>query len=226
MMMSQLAGFRGGLTPIGSTARVLRLLGLLALAFALSACGYNDIQSQDEAVKSAWSQVLNQYQRRADLIPNLVNTVKGYANHEQQVLTAVTEARSRAGQVKVDPTDPSSLKQFEDAQRDMGSALSRLLVITENYPQLKADANFRELQAQLEGTENRIAVERKRYIDTVQQYNTLVRRFPVNLTAMAFGYKDKPQFAVENEREISKAPSVSFDKPAPASATQPAAKTN
>lgn len=191
-------------------------LWAVLLCLGLSGCGYNDIQSQDEAVKSAWSQVLNQYQRRADLIPNLVNTVKGYADHEQQVLTAVTEARSRVGQIKVDPSDPASLKQFDDAQRDMGNALSRLLVVSENYPQLKADANFRELQAQLEGTENRIAVERKRYIDAIQSYNTLVRRFPVNLTAMAFGYKEKPQFAVENEREISKPPTVSFDKPAAA----------
>ncbi|MFT3802723.1 MAG: LemA family protein [Burkholderiaceae bacterium] len=201
--------------------RGARLIVALAFVGTLSACGYNDIQVKDEAVKSAWSQVLNQYQRRADLIPNLVNTVKGYADHEQQVLTAVTEARSRVGQVKVDPTDPASLKQFDEAQRDMSSALSRLLVVTENYPQLKADANFRELQAQLEGTENRISVERKRYIDSVQDYNVYVRQFPVNLTAMAFGYKEKPQFSVENEREISRPPSVSFDKPAAAPAAKP-----
>ena len=187
---------------------------MTAAMLSLSGCGYNDIQSQDEVTKSSWSEVLNQYQRRSDLIPNLVNTVKGYAQQEKDVLLGVTEARSRVGQIKVDPSDPASLKQFEDAQRDMGSALSRLLVVSENYPQLKSDANFRELQAQLEGTENRIVVARKRYIDAIQQYNVLVRQFPVNLTAMVFGYKAKPQFAVENEREISKPPSVNFDKPA------------
>ena len=191
------------------------LLTLTAAAtLALSGCGYNDIQAKDEATKSAWSEVLSQYQRRADLIPNLVNTVKGYAQQEKDVLTAVTEARSRVGQIKVDPSNPESLKQFQNAQADVGSALSRLLVVAEAYPQLKSDQNFRELQAQLEGTENRITVARKRYIDSIQDYNVLVRQFPVNLTAMVFGYKDKPQFAVENEREISKAPSVNFDKPA------------
>lgn len=185
-----------------------------AATLALSGCGYNDIQAKDEATKSAWSEVLSQYQRRADLIPNLVNTVKGYAQQEKDVLTAVTEARSRVGQIKVDPSNPESLKQFQNAQADVGSALSRLLVVAEAYPQLKSDQNFRELQAQLEGTENRITVARKRYIDSIQDYNVLVRQFPVNLTAMVFGYKDKPQFTVENEREISKAPSVNFDKPA------------
>ena len=190
------------------------LLTLTAAAtLALSGCGYNDIQAKDEATKSAWSEVLSQYQRRADLIPNLVNTVKGYAQQEKDVLTAVTEARSRVGQIKVDPSNPESLKQFQNAQADVGSALSRLLVVAEAYPQLKSDQNFRELQAQLEGTENRITVARKRYIDSIQDYNVLVRQFPVNLTAMVFGYKDKPQFTVENEREISKAPSVNFDKP-------------
>lgn len=197
-----------------------RLLLVLAVAFGVTGCGYNDIQSADEATKSSWSEVLNQYQRRADLIPNLVNTVKGYAQQEKDVLTQVTEARSRVGQVRVDPTDPASLKQFEAAQRDMGSALSRLLVVAENYPQLKSDQNFRELQAQLEGTENRITVARKRYIDTIQKYNVLVRQFPVNLTAMAFGYSVKPQFTVENEKAISVAPKVDFGgsapKPAPA----------
>lgn len=211
---SGLRGQSGLASASGLRGRSLRVAAIFALAMSVSACGYNDIQSQDQAVKAGWAQVLNQYQRRADLIPNLVNTVKGYASHEQQVLTAVTEARSRVGQIKVDPTDPASLKQFDDAQRDMSSALSRLLVVSENYPQLKADANFRELQAQLEGTENRISVERKRYIETIQSYNVLVRQFPVNLTAMAFGYKEKPQFAVENEREISRAPAVSFDRPA------------
>ena len=192
-----------------------RMLVLLALSIGLAGCGYNEIQVADEATKSAWSEVLNQYQRRADLIPNLVNTVRGYAQQEKEVLTQVTEARSRVGQVNVDPTDPEALKRFEAAQRDVGSALSRLLVVTENYPQLKSDQNFRELQAQLEGTENRIAVSRKRYIETVQRYNVMVRQFPVNLTAMAFGYGEKPQFAVENEREISRAPTVNFGTPAP-----------
>jgi len=191
-----------------------RMLMVVALAVGLAGCGYNDIQGADESTKSAWSEVLNQYQRRADLIPNLVKTVQGYAQQEKDVLTQVTEARSRVGQIRVDPSDPASLKQFESAQRDMGSALSRLLVVAENYPQLKSDANFRDLQAQLEGTENRITVARKRYIDTIQNYNVMVRQFPVNLTAMVFGYKEKPQFAVENEREISKAPTVDFSKPA------------
>ncbi len=191
-----------------------RLLWAIAISIGLAGCGYNDIQVADESTKSAWSEVLNQYQRRADLIPNLVATVKGYADQEKEVLTQVTEARSRVGQVRVDPSDPASLKQFESSQRDLGSALSRLLVVTENYPQLKSDQNFRELQAQLEGTENRITVARKRYIDAVQGYNVMVRQFPVNLTAMAFGYKEKPQFAVENEREISSAPKVDFGKPA------------
>jgi len=191
-----------------------RLLWAIAISIGLAGCGYNDIQVADETTKSAWSEVLNQYQRRADLIPNLVATVKGYAEQEKEVLTQVTEARSRVGQVRVDPTDPASLRQFESSQRDLGGALSRLLVVTENYPQLKSDQNFRELQAQLEGTENRITVARKRYIDSVQGYNVMVRQFPVNLTAMVFGYKEKPQFAVENEREISTAPKVDFGKPA------------
>jgi LemA protein len=194
---------------------IRRLLLVAALALGLSGCGYNDIQVADEATKSSWSEVLNQYQRRADLIPNLVNTVKGYAQQEKDVLTQVTEARSRVGQVRVDPSDPGSLKQFEAAQRDMGSALSRLLVVAENYPQLKSDQNFRELQAQLEGTENRITVARKRYIDSVQGYNVMVRQFPVNLTAMVFGYKEKPQFAVENEAQIARPPKVDFGAPAP-----------
>jgi LemA protein len=193
----------------------------LALAVVLPGCGYNTIQQADESTKSAWSEVLNQYQRRADLIPNLVKTVEGYANQEKEVLTRVTEARSRVGQIKVDPADPESLKQFESAQRDMGSALSRLLVVVEKYPELKTDQNFRDLQAQLEGTENRIAVARKRYIDAIQSYNVMVRQFPVNLTAMVFGYKQKPQFAVENERDISKPPAVNFNtQPAPAAPKQ------
>lgn len=185
-------------------------LAAAALAFTLTGCGYNDIQSADEATRSAWSEVVNQYQRRADLIPNLVNTVKGYAEQEREVLLRVTEARSRVGQVRVDPSDEGSLRQFDAAQRDMGSALSRLLVVAENYPQLKSDQNFRDLQAQLEGTENRITVARRRYIESIERYNVLVRRFPVNLTAMVFGYAVRPQFTVDNEREISTAPKVEF----------------
>ncbi len=196
--------------------RIIQVLGAIVLAIGLSGCGYNQIQSADEATRSAWSEVINQYQRRADLIPNLVNTVKGFADQERDVLIAVTEARSRVGQIKVDPADPASLSQFEQAQAGLGSALSRLLVVSENYPQLKSDANFRDLQAQLEGTENRIAVARKRYIDSVQQFNVLVRQFPVNLTAMAFGYAAKPQFTVENEAAIAKPPAVNFDRPASA----------
>lgn len=193
--------------------RVLHALGALTLAIVLSGCGYNQIQAADEATKSAWSEVINQYQRRADLIPNLVNTVKGFAEQERDVLIAVTEARSRVGQIQVNPDDPASLRQFEQAQGNMSSALSRLLVVAENYPQLKSDANFRDLQAQLEGTENRIAVARKRYIDAVQAFNVLVRQFPVNLTAMLFGYEQRPQFTVENEAEISRPPAVDFQRP-------------
>jgi LemA protein len=192
-------------------------LWLLAAVLALSGCGYNEIQQKDEGVKAAWSEVTNQYQRRADLIPNLVATVKGYAQQEQEVLTRVTEARSRVGQMQVTPetlNDPQALQRFQQAQGDLSSALSRLLVVVEKYPELKSDQNFRDLQAQLEGTENRIAVARNRYIKTVQDYNVLVREFPVNLTAMAFGYKTKPNFTVENEREISTAPKVDFGKPA------------
>jgi LemA protein len=186
-------------------------------ALALSGCGYNEIQQKDEGVKAAWSEVTNQYQRRADLIPNLVNTVKGYAQQEQEVLTRVTEARSRVGQMQVSPetlNDPGAFQKFQQAQGELSSALSRLMVVVERYPDLKSDQNFRELQAQLEGTENRITVARNRYIKSVQDYNVLVREFPVNLTAMVFGYKPKANFAVENEREISTAPKVDFSKPA------------
>jgi LemA protein len=186
-------------------------------AVALSGCGYNEIQRKDEAVSAAWSEVVNQYQRRADLIPNLVNTVKGYAAQEQEVLTRVTEARSRVGQITVTPetlNDPAALARFQQAQGELSSALSRLLVVVERYPELKSDQNFRDLQAQLEGTENRVAVARNRFIKAVQDYNVLVREFPVNLTAMVFGYKTKPNFTVENEREIGKAPKVDFSKPA------------
>jgi LemA protein len=184
-------------------------------ALALSGCGYNEIQRRDEGVTAAWSEVVNQYQRRADLIPNLVETVKGFAQQEKDVLTQVTEARSRVGQVKVTPemlNDPAALARFQQAQGDLSSALSRLLVVVERYPELKSDKNFLELQAQLEGTENRIGVARNRYIKAVQDYNVLVREFPVNLTAMVFGYKTKANFTVENERAIQTAPKVDFGK--------------
>ena len=200
---------------------------LLLVTLSLSGCGYNAIQSQDEQIKGAWSEVINQYQRRADLIPNLVNTVKGYAQQEQDVLLGVTNARAKVGSIQATPellNDPAAFKKFQEAQSEMTSALSRLLVVSENYPQLKSDQNFRDLQAQLEGTENRITVARKRYIDSVQLYNTTVRQFPVNLTAMMFGYKDKPNFTVENEAAIAKPPTVDFNKPAPAPAPQSPAK--
>ena len=182
----------------------------LAAGVLLSGCGYNTIQTADEQTKSGWSEVLNQYQRRADLIPNLVNTVKGYAQQEQAVLIGVTEARAKATSIKVDASNPESLKQFQQAQGALSGALSRLLVVAENYPQLKSDQNFRDLQSQLEGTENRITVARNRYIQAVQQYNVTVRQFPVNLTAMMFGYKVKPNFSVDNEAQISKPPAVDF----------------
>jgi len=196
----------------------------VALVMLLSGCGYNSIQSQDEQIKAAWSEVLNQYQRRADLIPNLVNTVKGYAAQEQTVLLGVTQARAKVGSIQITPelaNDPAALAKFQAAQGELSGALSRLLVVTENYPQLKSDQNFRDLQAQLEGTENRITVARNRYIQAVQGYNSFIRSFPVNLTAMMFGYKTKANFAVENEAAISKPPSVDF-APAPAPAAAPA----
>ena len=185
-------------------------------AILLSGCGYNTLQAQDEQVKSAWSEVLNQYQRRADLIPNLVNTVKGFAAQEQQVLLGVTQARAKVGSIQATPeliNDPEAFAKFQAAQGELSSALSRLLVVTENYPQLKSDQNFRDLQAQLEGTENRITVARNRYIQAVQAYNITVRSFPSNLTAMMFGYKPKPNFSVENEATISKPPTVDFGSP-------------
>lgn len=199
----------------------LRIVLLLVLASLLSGCGYNSIQRKDEGVKAAWSQVINQYKRRADLVPNLVNTVKGYATHEEKVLTEVTEARSKVGAINVNADDPQSLAQFQEAQKGLQSAIGRLMMVSESYPQLKADQSFLQLQAQLEGTENRIAVERKNYIDTVQDYNTYIRQFPVNLTAKMFGYKVKPNFTVENEQQIQNAPTVDFGGAAPAS-SQPA----
>ncbi|SEI46611.1 LemA family protein [Frateuria terrea] len=200
----------------------LRSLFLLLLAIGLSGCGYNAIQRQDEAVKASWSEVLNQYQRRADLVPNLVNTVKGYAQHEERVLTEVTNARARVGSVQVTPdmvNDAQKLKQFQQAQGELSSALSRLMVVSENYPNLKADGLFQNLQAQLEGTENRITVARNRYVQAVQQYNSMIRTFPNNLTAKMFGYSVKPNFTVENEKAISTAPKVDFGTSSPAPAT-------
>src|SRR6202166_4166360 len=200
---------------------------LMFSALSVSGCGYNSMQTQDEQVKSAWSEVLNQYQRRADLIPNLVNTVKGFAAQEQQVLLGVTEARAKVGSIQATPdlvNNPEAFAKFQAAQGELSSALSRLLAVTENYPQLKSDQNFRDLQAQLEGTENRITVARNRYIQAVQNYNITVRSFPGNLTAMIFGYKPKPNFTVENEAVISKPPAVDFAAPA-AAPTPPRAPT-
>jgi LemA protein len=185
----------------------------VALALATTGCGYNALQTQDEAVGAAWSEVVNQYQRRADLIPNLVNVVKGYAAHEEKVLTGVTEARSRATSIQVTPEmldDPEALKKFQAAQGELTSALKSLIAVSENYPNLKADQNFRDLQAQLEGTENRITVARNRYIESVQIYNGTVRKFPTNLTAMIFGMERKENFSVENEAEIARPPAVEF----------------
>ncbi|RPI13848.1 MAG: LemA family protein [Lysobacterales bacterium] len=195
--------------------RAVRVALVAVASVFLSACGYNTLQVQDEATKSAWSEVVNQYQRRADLIPNLVNTVKGFAEQEQAVLVGVTEARAKATQITVDPANPESLKQFQAAQSELSGALSRLMVTVERYPELKSDQNFRDLQAQLEGTENRIAVARNRYIQAVQDFNVTVRSFPSNLTAMLFGYKVKPNFTVENEAAIARPPTVDFSTPAP-----------
>ncbi|GIK34968.1 MAG: hypothetical protein AMXMBFR45_18320 [Gammaproteobacteria bacterium] len=189
------------------------MLVLAAMASLLSGCGYNTLQSGDEQVKAAWADVLNQYQRRADLIPNLVRTVEGFAQQEREVLTRVTEARSRVGSLQVTPElidDPAAFEKFQQAQGELSGALSRLLVVAEQYPNLKSDQNFRDLQAQLEGTENRIAVARNRYIAAVQAYNTTVRQFPSNLTAMLFGFAVKPGFTVQNEAEISRPPEVKF----------------
>ena len=199
----------------------MRIFLVLLLSVLLSGCGYNTIQQKDEAVNAAWSQVLNVYKRRADLVPNLVATVKGYAAHEQQVLTEVTEARSRVGAINVNADDPQSLAQFQQAQGQLQSAIGRLLMVSENYPDLKANQNFLQLQAQLEGTENRITVERQRYIEAVQDYNTYIRKFPTNLTAMVFGYDVKPNFSVENEAQIQQPPQVDFGTPAPAPAPPP-----
>jgi LemA protein len=174
----------------------MRIVILMVIAALLSGCGYNQIQQKDEGVKAAWSQVLNVYKRRADLVPNLVATVKGYASHEERVFTEVTNARAKVGSININADDPASLAQFQQAQGELQSAIGRLLVVSENYPQLKADQNFLQLQAQLEGTENRITDERQRYIQAVQDYNTYIRQYPVNLTAMMFGYRPNPNFTV------------------------------
>ena len=192
--------------------KVIRGLMLTNLLL-LSGCGYNTLQTTDEGIKAAWSEVVNQYQRRADLIPNLVNTVEGFAKQERDVIIGVTEARSKVGSMQVTPetlNDPAAFAKFQSAQGELSGALSRLLVVVEKYPDLKSDQNFRDLQAQLEGTENRITVARKRYIESVQDYNLTVRKFPSNLTAMVFGYKVKPNFTVENEAAIAKPPEVKF----------------
>ena len=203
---------------------LLTVVAFTFLSSLLAGCGYNALQASDEQTKAAWSEVVNQYQRRADLIPNLVNTVKGFAKQEKDVLIGVTEARARAGSIQMTPelvNNPEAFAKYQAAQSEVGSALSRLLVVSEKYPELKSDANFRDLQAQLEGTENRITVARNRYIKTVEDYNVMVRSFPSNLTAMATGLKVKANFTVENEKAIAAPPAVSFDA-APSTAPAPA----
>jgi LemA protein len=195
--------------------RLLRATVLVLLTLMLAGCGYNALQTKDEQVKAAWSEVLNQYQRRADLVPNLVATVKGIAQQERDVLLGVTNARAKVGSIQATPelvNDAQAFQRFTQAQGELTGALSRLFAVVENYPQIKSDANFRELQAQIEGTENRIAVARQRYIKAVQDYNVTVRSFPTNLTAMLFKFKEKPQFTVENEKELAKPPKVDFSK--------------
>ena len=195
--------------------RMLAVAVLMVATLLLGGCGYNTFQQADEQIKASWAEVLNQYQRRADLVPNLVATVKGFAAQEEKILVGVTSARSRVGSIQATPelvNDPEAMKRFAAAQGELTGALSRLIAVSENYPQLKSDANFRDLQAQLEGTENRITVARQRYIKAVQEYNVAVRSFPQNLTAMVFGYKEKAQFTVENEKAISAPPKVDFAK--------------
>jgi LemA protein len=199
----------------------MRALLVILVATLLSGCGYNDFQTNDEQVKASWAEVLNQYQRRYDLVPNLVNTVKGYAKQEKDVLIGVTEARAKVGTIQATPAlinDPKAFAQFQAAQGELTSALSKLMMVTENYPQLKSDSLFRDLQAQLEGTENRITVARNRYIKAVQDYNVLARSFPTNLTAMMFSYSVKPSFTVEDEKAVSKPPTVDFSAPTAAPA--------
>jgi LemA protein len=195
---------------------MMRMIWMVVLTLLLGGCGYNDFQVKDEEVKAGWAEVLNQYQRRFDLIPNLVNTVKGYAQQEKDVLLGVTEARAKVGSIQATPAlinDPQAFSKFQAAQGELTAALNKLMVVTENYPQLKSDALFRDLQAQLEGTENRITVARNRYIKAVQDYNVLTRQFPTNLTAMLFSYSVKPSFTVENEKEVSRPPTVNFGAP-------------
>jgi LemA protein len=202
-------------TPSLLTRWTGMLLAAILASSLLSGCGYNQFQSKDEATKAAWGEVVNQYQRRADLIPNLVNTVKGYATHEKDTLEAVTRARAAATSFQITPevlNNPEAFQKFQQVQGELSSALSRLMAVSENYPNLKADTQFRDLQSQLEGTENRITVARQRYIVAVQEYNVLARSFPTNLTAKMFGYQPKPSFTVENERSISTAPKVDFGK--------------
>ena len=199
--------------------RAIRVLLMASTVALLSGCGYNRIQGQDETVKAAWSEVINQYQRRADLVPNLVATVKGYAEQEKSVLLGVTEARAKVGTIQATPeliNDAAAFKKFQAAQGELSSALKSLIAVSENYPQLKSDQNFRDLQAQLEGTENRITVARNRYIDSVKEYNVTIRSFPSNLTAMIFKYQVKPNFTVENEAAIAKPPTVDFGAAQPA----------
>jgi len=193
----------------------LKLIAIAVLSATLSACGYNDFQTKDESIKAAWGEVVNQYQRRADLIPNLVNTVKGYASHEKETLEAVIKARAAATSFQITPevlNNPEAFNKFQQIQGELSGALSRLMAVSENYPNLKADTSFRDLQSQLEGTENRITVARQRYIVAVQEYNVLARSFPTNLTAMMFSYKVNPSFTVANEKAISNAPTVNFGK--------------
>jgi LemA protein len=201
--------------------RMFKVWLVMGCALLAAGCGYNRFQQQDEAVKAAWSEVINQYQRRADLVPNLVNTVKGFAAQEQKVFIDVTEARARVGTIQATPelvNDPQAFQKFEAAQGQLTQALKSLIAVSESYPQLKSDANFRDLQAQLEGTENRITVARNRYIQSVQDYNVLIRSFPTNLTAMIFKYPLKQNFSVQNEAEIARPPTVDFNA-APASAS-------
>lgn len=198
-------------------SRLWAWLIAVAAVLGLSGCGYNDFQRLDEQVKASWSEVLNQYQRRADLIPNIVNTVKGEAGFEQETLTKVIEARAKATSIQVTPetlNDPAAFNRFQQAQGELTSALSRLIAVSENYPNLKTNQGFQDLRVQLEGTENRITVARNRYIKAVAEYNVLVRQFPSNLTAMLFSYSVKPSFTVDNEAQISKPPTVDFSKPA------------
>jgi LemA protein len=210
--------------------RKLAVIVATLATLSLAGCGYNTLQSQDEQIKAGWSEVLNQYQRRSDLVPNLVNTVKGYAAQEEKVLTEVTRARANVAGIKATPeliNDPAAFQKFQQAQGELSSALSRLMVVVENYPNLKSDALFRDLQSQLEGTENRITVARNRYIKSVQEYNVTVRSFPTNLTAMVFGHDVKPNFAVADERSVSTPPTVDFSRPgapgAPSTTPAPAA---